>query len=276
MLAQRFFAALALVAAIAGVSLAQEPESLRPVDKAQIEAAHKLTKEAAGKYEFVLGDEESAKAVLETDPILRWSNPQAGEIHGNVFLWMAEGRPAVVSSIFKWFSPHTHMSHEFHSLSEKPLRGRYEGAEVWVTSAPGVRFAPVPEAPAPAASAPQRLLQMRQLAKGFSATKTERNESRIELRLLPQPIYRYAASKQDLLDGALFSLVQGTDPEMFLLLEARGPKDAPRWMFAPMRMNSVGFQLRYQNREIWSAEIMPSKDVYSHREIYTSFMHKMP
>ena len=94
--------------------------------------------------------------------------------------------------------------------------------------------------------------------------------------MLPQPIYRYAASKQDLLDGALFTLVQGTDPEMFLLLEARGAKDSPRWMFAATRMNGVGFQLRYNDREIWATEIMPWKDISSHREVYTSFMHKMP
>ncbi len=71
-----------------------------------------------------------------------------------------------------------------------------------VTSQPGVVFAAIPEAPAPAASAPQRLLQMRQLAKGFSATKKERDGNQTEMRLLPQPIYRYAASEENLLDGA--------------------------------------------------------------------------
>src|SRR5437016_554409 len=103
-------------------------------NKEQIAAALKLTREAAEKYDFVLDGAASQPPQLVAEPVLRWSNPSAGEVHGNVFLWTSGGRPAVVGSIFKWFSPHTHMSHEFHSLAEQPLRGKFEGKEVWVSS----------------------------------------------------------------------------------------------------------------------------------------------
>ena len=33
------------------------------------------------------------------------------------------------------------------------------------------------------------------------------------MRLLAQPIYRYENTKGDLIDGALFAFVLGTDPE---------------------------------------------------------------
>src|SRR4051794_24599479 len=93
--------------------MAQVPQSGTPnssaEDKEPIAAALKLTKEAAAKYEFTLEGADNQRPQLVAEPVLRWSNPSAGEIHGNVFLWTSGGRPAVVGSIFKWFSPHTHM-----------------------------------------------------------------------------------------------------------------------------------------------------------------------
>jgi hypothetical protein len=65
----------------------QEPAATEPTaaDKEQIEAALKLTTEAAGKYEIArTGASTPAKLVKE--PVLHWSNPAVGEIHGNVFL----------------------------------------------------------------------------------------------------------------------------------------------------------------------------------------------
>jgi hypothetical protein len=252
----------------------QAPE-LTPVDKQQIEAALKLTTAEAAKYAIHL---EGARAplTLREESLLRWSNPSVGEVHGNVFLWTVNERPAAIGSLYKWFTPHTHMSHEFHSLSEGPLAAKYEDKEVWRTKAAGVSFAPLPEAPAPASTAAQRLLQMKRFAKDFAATKIERDGTKQELRLLTQPIYRYAAPHENVQDGGLFVLVQGTDPEVFLLLEARGEADSPRWMFAAARMNGVGFDLRYQDKAIWSAEIMPWADIRSHVDVYTTYMFTMP
>jgi hypothetical protein len=269
-----------LVAAVNNFSRARaqefQPAATGAADKEQIEAALKLTKEAAVKYEFVVGESGAASPVLLAEPVLKWSNPSVGQIHGNVFLWTVGGRPAVVSSIFKWFSPHTHMSHEFHSLSEQPVRARFEGKEVWVSSEPGLTFSPLPEAPAPAAGKPQRLLQMREFAKACAATKRERDGNLTELRLLTQPVHRYAALEDGLIDGAIFTMVQGTDPELFLLLEARDFRGKQQWHLAATRMNSVAFDLRYKDKSIWSVDVMPWPDVSSHRKPYTSFMHRMP
>lgn len=257
--------ALALLAvAMVAAALAQEP----PVNAELIEAALKLTQEAAADYEF---ETEAREATLRPEPLLRWSNPAAGEIHGNVFLWTVNDRPAVIGSFYKWFSPFTHGAHEFQSLSEAPVTGRYHGAAVWRPQEAGVQFAPLADGPSPADSATQRLLQMRRLARQFAVTKTDRDGSRQELRLLPQPIYRYATPQQEILDGGLFVFVQGTDPEVFLMLEARGKEDAARWTFAAARMNSVDFRLRRDGREMWGVEIMPWREVGRHAKSYTTF-----
>lgn len=268
-------AALVLAAA-ASAQEAAPAEPAAPVNKELIEAALNLTQSEAAKYEMTLEDEARSVPTLRKDPVLKWSDPTVGEIHGNVFLWTVDERPVAVGSLFKWFSPHTHMSHEFHSLAEVPLAARYEERQVWQTSKAGVTFAPLPGADRPAGTANRRFLQMRELAKGFSATKTERNGNQAELRLLPQPAYRYSSPQENIIDGGLFVLVQGTDPEVFVLLEARGEDDKSQWMFAATRMNSIGFEVRYQDKPVWSAEIMPWRDVGSHAEPYTSFMFKMP
>jgi hypothetical protein len=270
--------ALGVIAMAANFARAEEtPDAAQPpVNKVQIDAALELTSDEAGKYSFVIGGDAGRAVKLQAEPILRWSNPAVGEVHGNVFLWTNDARPAAVGSLFKWFTPHTHTSHEFHSLTEASLVGRYDGREVWSAANPGVSFAPLASAPLRAATAAQRLLQMKRLAKDFAATKHERDGAQQELRLLTQPIYRYAAPAQELLDGALFVFVQGTDPEVFLLLEARGREGQEAWQFALARMNGVGFNVRYQDREVWSVEAMPWRDIGSHAEAYTSFRFEMP
>ncbi len=278
------WAGLALVAcAYCVATLAQDrretpasevPANESPVNKELIEAALKLTTEEAGKYSFVL--EGGGETTWQREPVLKWSNPSVGEIHGNVFLWTQSDRPAAVGSFYKWFTPHTHLAHEFHSLAETPLVSKSGERQVWATNQAGVRFEPVPGAPKPAASDASRILQMRRLARDFAATKIERDGSRQELRLLTQPIYRYAAPDQQVLDGALFVLVQGTDPEVFLLLEARGPEGREIWQFALARMNGVGFQARYRDEQVWSVEVMPWADIGSHTNTYTTFRFERP
>jgi hypothetical protein len=246
-----------------------------PANRDNIEAALKLTGAAAAEYEMLVGSEKPLD--LKREPVLRWSNPVVGEVHGNVFLWTREGRPLVVGALFKWFSPNTHMAHEFHSLAEEPLHARFHGKPVWKTSEVGLRFVDVPKAPAPAAGEAQRLLQLKQLAKEFAGSSKPRGGSEVELRLLPQPIYRYAAPKQGIVTGALFAFVQGTDPDIFLLIEARGKDaDGARWHFAAARMNSVQeLRLRHRDQQVWVAEIIPWKEIFlEHEHSYTTFRFK--
>src|SRR5262249_6759307 len=142
------------------------------------------------------------------------------------------------------------------------------------TSEAGLRFVDVPEAPAPADTEAQRLVQLKQLAKEFAGSKKTARGRETEVRLLPQPIHRYAAPKQGILGGGLFAFVEGTDPEIFLLIEARGESaDKARWQFAATRMVSTEeVRLRHRDREVWSAEIIPWREIFvEHERAYTTF-----
>jgi hypothetical protein len=239
------------------------------LETARAAEAMELTRRAAADYEISLLSQTPVKLQLEGKPVLQWSNPIAGSVHGNVFIWTHQGRPEVVASLFKWFSPHTHTSHEFCSLSQGKVRAS-SNLQTWEPARAGVEVKPVPDAPAPAATPIQRLSQMRAMARDFTVDKTDRDQSSRELRLLTQPIYRYQSTAPQLLDGGLFTFVQGTDPEVFLLLEAQRDESGPRWHFALARMNSVQFVARYRDAEVWRAEILPWVQTRNRREPYAT------
>src|SRR5262249_9352307 len=115
-----------------------------------------------------------------------------------------------------------------------------------------------------------------EMARDCAVTKRERDGSAGELRLLTQPIYRYEAPQAGVIDGALFAFVQGTDPDLFLLLEARESGGKTAWRIAATPLDSVALSLRHKETEIWSVDILPWSDVNGHRLPYTSFRHDMP
>ena len=147
--------------------------------------------------------------------------------------------------------------HEFHSLETQPIVSRGQAGAGWQPREAGVTFQPVPDAGVPAGSRPLRLAQMRELARRFSAHMM-RNETKHDLRLLPQPLYRYEIKNgtSPTFDGAVFAYVwtAGTDPEVLLVLEARGEGSERRWQYAPARFTNRLAWVEYQDREVWPSK----------------------
>jgi hypothetical protein len=206
---------------------------------------------------------------LRPEPVLSWSNPVMGTIYGDVFIWTADGRPEAVASIYRFYSPDPHRADEFHSLALEKLTAKRDGLIVWTPSRRGVELKPIPGAPAPAESAAARLRQMRALAQEFTSRQTNRRGVDSEMRLLAQPLYRYEDTKGELIDGGLFTFVQGTDPEIFLLIEARRTRQgAPEWQFGATRMHAINLRLYHRGREIWNVPEIPYEQMLDTREPY--------
>jgi hypothetical protein len=260
------------VVQIESLSSAESPDE--NVAKKRAEESIKLAKQHAAEYELYSDTARKMKLMLVHQPILRWTNPvpqEAGtptpEVYGGVFIWTFDGRPEVIASIHKWYSPYRRVSHEFHSLSSKRIIGLRGGRQVWSPSRAGIQLKPIPGADSPADSPIKRLRQMRALARGFSADKTNSQKRRSTLRLLPQPLYRYQSTDPNVLDGAVFAFVESTDPEIILLIEARQTSGGYRWQFAAARMNHLNLRLRYGEREVWSIARRPYKP-FDPRETY--------
>jgi hypothetical protein len=223
--------------------------------KAERSATHlEHLRRLAASYRITLDSEPPRPLTLKPEPVLRWSNPLRKTDDGALFVWLADGRPEAVGSFYRYRREDvTQEDHEFQSLATTGLAAVRGGREVWSPREPGVSFSPIPGAPAPAGSAAERLRQMRTLARGFKA-RFDLPADQSELRLLSQPIYRYEAHRPDLADGALFAFVQTTDPEVLLLIEARGRGRDVAWCFAFARMSMVNLRAVHDDRVVWSAD----------------------
>jgi hypothetical protein len=256
---------------------AQEPTAAADADPKQRADAFLIqARDDAASY-GIRGESSDDDFVLADEPILRWSNPEIGEIYGGVFLWTRDGRPRAVASMFKWYSPFTHCTHEFQSLSTEPISADRSGETVWTASKPGVEFQPVPGAPAPAGNPGRRLAQMRDLARRFSAAVIDAEHGTRGLRLLSQPLYRYGGEDASVADGALFGFVLGTDPEVLLMLEMR--RDAggdPRWEYALARLEFLELEVTLGDESVWSAAKLSGAEVYRGQGTYVKFQFDEP
>lgn len=196
---------------------------------------------------------------LHPQPLTRWSNPISGITDGVVVMWTHETVPEVVAQIFLsrtdvWF-------HEFQSLTEASLTvTRPPSREpIWKPEA-SIERRELPNAPIPAESPAQRMAQMKQLSRRFTASVRFKANPRkqdlvpYELRCQPRPIYRYGTDQGAIIDGALFSFVQGTNPEVFLLVEAfrRGDEVVYRYGLSPMTGYEVSATL--DGVDVWNVK----------------------
>ena len=256
---------VAKLAVIVAVVIAGDSSPSNDKDAATGESARRVF-DLARQYEFFADRERQTRFELQPKPVLTYSNPVRGDVHGSVFVWTRSARPAVVGAFFD-FRSESKLDSELHSLVTAGVTGWRDGKEFWNPTKPGVAFEPVPSSPAPAATGAARLRQMRGLAGDFTVERDHPEQGTGFMRLLPQPIYRYSSPEAKVVDGAMFVFVEGTDPEAYLLIEARDG-ETPRWEFAFARMNIVKFTGAYKGEPVWKVEEVTWDEVFDRQEPY--------
>ncbi len=215
---------------------------------------HRMLDASAGRYSLYAGDDEGEPLKLHC--VLRWANVTRGSVDGATYIWTADGRPMATVCVYPFAGQ---LCDNFQSLAEGPVTASVDGRPVWRCEKPGLEYRPIADAPAPEESAAGRLRQMKSLAARFSTKLMGWNSDdsdRESLRMLPRPVYRFANKQAT--DGAVFAFVQGTDPEAFLLIEAR--PDASKegrnvsWHFAMARRTSGWLETHYHDQLVWKAE----------------------
>jgi hypothetical protein len=205
---------------------------------------------------FAVNDQGRETAAVSSDePLQRWTDPTREFSDGGMWVWRAGGRPVAVAGI----ELYSYWSIEFVSLSPGLVRGAYSSSGVqWKPAKAGAEFRVIPNAPEPGNTESLRLRQMRELAQRFSAMERWADKGQFALRLLPHPIDRYATPASGTLDGGLFVLAHGTNPEVLLLIEARKRGEGPaRWEFAAMHLSHAEIILKVGGKEVLT---LPNKD----------------
>jgi hypothetical protein len=239
----------ALASVVASLAIAAGPDG----DRARKEAAEADRLCAAELPHLKLTADGTA---LETpkEPVLRWTNPFAGRVYGNTYVWLLRGRPAAAGSLYRYFTPYQSLNGELVALTGTKLVASRNEKVIWRPRDEWEWHA-LPGSPAPAGTAPQRLVQMRTLVGELTVEMLDtRNVPRGEAqtpRLLPRALYRYEAERTKTLDGALYAFVLGTDPELLLLLECDTAAARPEWRFGVGRMNRDAIRLLRKRELVW-------------------------
>jgi hypothetical protein len=193
---------------------------------------------------------------LVDSPVFRYDDQPRRFLDATIWAWTDNGRPVAFQKVEAM--PQAWQLC-FTSLSNDLLKVEWNDSRRYHTTEPGLAMRPLPDAPNVPARSSRRALELRNLARAFSARIVEANDSQ-EMRLLSTPIFEYAEPKTDLLSGAVFGFAtNGTNPDLLLVLEAREEprQDTTHWYYAAARMTTGGVTVKH--RETTVAEFEPAQ-----------------
>ena len=211
---------------------------------------------------YTIQNEKGVEAKRSEQALLHWANPVRQSNQGSLFVWTIAGRPIALGSIFSFDTSLGIMyRHEMVSMAAQPLKANLNGRLVWQPTASNGEWKEVETRP-PAKIASLRLVQLRAIARHFSGEKVEVEGEVVRLKLMPQPLYRYQAEEAGVIDGAIFGIVEATDPDIYLMIEAYKTKEgAAKWRYAAFPSHFVALKLFRGKEVVWSSPLdLPQRD----------------
>ncbi len=264
--------ALILVCAIRLPARGQE----RPELSSEERAAHleRMRNIAKSFHIDELSGEKRVSAKLADEPVLRYTDSTRKQHDSTIWVWGTKGRPSAMMAVEyyperprdpKWL-------YEIASLS--PSRIAVErGSELsWTAREPGLKLRVLAGAPLPAEKPAARLGQMKQLFSRFAAHEGAVVEGRIELRPMARPLFRYRDDAAGVIDGAVFSFANGTNPEVLWVIEAQSDDQTNEsWHFGFVQMTGAEVIAELDGKEIWKCrEANPPAERESYRNGWVS------
>jgi hypothetical protein len=249
-------AALVVVAAAPA-----DPQKDGPEKKTATESDEQYKREAErlvnGIEVQTLHEDAWVKVERIDKPLLYYGDATRENDRGSVWGWGPKGRPVVLMELYQNTTDRTKWVYAICNTSGKKLRARRGGDSWWRENDSASELMDIPGAPAPAADAALRQRQLRALAQKFTGHQFwDPDNSRYELRRLDRPLHAYTDEAAGVLDGALYTLANGTNPEIMLFVEARvNPADAskPVWQYTVGRLAHAELHMEYDGKEVFSA-----------------------
>ena len=263
---------LALMWLAGATSVASAQESAVVTTKTDQEGRWKEARSRVDKLQAgVKVKDQLSPLTFSREPIFAFTDPTRAENGGTLWLIGTEGRPQAILSLFLT-SSEAHWTYEFTSLTTESLLIEKPDDWQWRPNESGLTLNDFAKTEPPAETAAGRLVQMKRLARDFSATEIYFDASQTELRLLPQPLLRYTDARQGIVDGVIFAFAHGTNPEILLLIETgKFNQETSGWRYGAARMAAAEVRLRLGPTEVWTAEGVRQN---AHESPYCSFGEK--
>ena len=231
----------------------QETSQVQPQAVEPNPASIEVFQQEASEYEVRLTN--GRRAELNSTPVLKWTNDVQNNQDGALFVWMLDDRPQVLGCVFTYYyQGQERRKHQLHSLAMSGLSAVIDTVPVWQPASSGLQFATVPDSGIPETDAGKLKLQLRRLARRFSAELEDEKGGTTELRLMPTPLITYAPQKSDCIAGGIFAYATGTDPDLLLVLEVRNINEKPAWNYAFARFHYCRLTARLDGTQVWEAQ----------------------
>ena len=217
----------------------------------------RMRKRAASAKVYQLVDGKRIEATLVRDPLMRYDDQPNRFYDATLWIWTSNGRPVAVCKIedHRPVKGGALWMNCLGSLSSGLLRVEWQDGRRWSSKKRGLELRQIPKAPEPAETKVRRLLQMKNIARRFSAA-TRRASANNESRLLPHPIYRYAQPTSGIQDAAIFALTSnGTNPNGLFIIELRKTESSGLvWHYGAVGMTGGELWVRLDGKEVWRKE----------------------
>ena len=236
-----------LVASIAPRASGQEQQKARLLEQ--------MTALAKETHVSVADAEKPAQLVEK--PIFRYSDQPRRFIDATMWAWTEAGRPVAFQKIeaIEYGDagrPAALWQYCLASLSTRNVTVKWTGRE-FRTRSPGIEFRPLEGAPDVSVGG-QRKRQARELARNFTARIVTDPVNKIdqEMRLLTTPLFEYVDPRTKEFLGAVYGhSTNGTNPDLLIVIEARGSEGKLAWHYGPARMTTGGITLKYNGEKVW-------------------------
>ena len=196
------------------------------------------------------------------DSLLNWTIDRSW--HGSYYVWTAKGRPVMVGCFLADSEKPDRRRAliELHTMIDEPFTPlSFSAAQTYEWNPVAARNSTIQlnDVAAPANQEQTRRSQMREIAEQFELTmfrETGASDAQEELRMLARPLYRYPASNNGSLEGAIFAFVtaKGTDPEFLLAVECDPRATNDSWKVKPLRSCTRRLDLRRQGVTVWRCD----------------------
>lgn len=192
------------------------------------------------------------------NPLLTYGDATRNNEAGTLWAWGKSGRPVAFLELYRNVGQDQPWVHALTLTSPELIQLKAPTGQRWTPKKSHFALKDVPNSPDVGDQPAVRLRQMKEISRRFEAHEFwDPNNSRFEMRLLVQPVHRYQDESAKLIDGTVFVLAHGTNPEVLVQIEAHGTEQPPRWKYGFARLGSAELHVLFDGKEVWTEPRTP-------------------